>query len=169
MAQNMSSEYPFILIEEECERKNVDELCFCLNLSQGYVSRGCEYCERCFVEHPYEKAYEKTYDLEHEIVIKDHMIFPSRSLEGFLVNKGVKIKYLILEGLGIDVIITEGSFVKKQDKIAYIYTGKREIRTIRSLLEGFVLYITELYGEFPYKTLIIFLEDINSLRKIMIK
>ncbi len=67
------------------------------------------------------------------------------------VDSKALLDEVIVEGFEVYPVVEEGSEVRYNDKIAYIITGKGEVRTVRYKGVGTVFYIDEVLGEKPVK------------------
>ena len=63
------------------------------------------------------------------------------------VNESEKIVVLEIVGRKIFIISDECMRVKRNQKIAYTLTGKGELRTIKSPVNGYILLYNEILGE----------------------
>lgn len=59
-----------------------------------------------------------------------------------------------LSGSEVFVSVKEGDRVKRGDKLGYVITGKREVRSLRSDVEGFVVLVYEVPTSRPSKILV---------------
>jgi len=66
-------------------------------------------------------------------------------------NMGEKVITLEVVGKEVYFMLEEGSHVKRGQRIAYVLTGKGELRAVKSPVNGFVLFYDEILGEKPYK------------------
>ncbi len=63
------------------------------------------------------------------------------------IKKGEEVAIIEVEGTEIFLSKDEGEGVGKWEKIGYIVTGKGESRTIKTPVEGKILFIQEVLGE----------------------
>ncbi|MEB3774649.1 MAG: DUF2118 domain-containing protein [Desulfurococcales archaeon] len=112
----------------------------CLVLDDGRA-RIEKPCKRGMGLVPYESGFEMTIDPVEAVVKRSYAIYiPSRG-EVLIVPRGTRV-YLV-EALGVQVnhVALEGDTVKPGSILAYILTGKGETRTLRSGVEGVIIYI----------------------------
>ncbi|HDD25762.1 MAG TPA: DUF2118 domain-containing protein [Acidilobales archaeon] len=94
-----------------------------------------------FVKVPCDYVRDYAIDLVNGKVTKDLMVYyPSRNAR-FLVPKDTDIKLVEVVGKQVFPLISEGVEVKARDKIAYIVTGKSEVRVVRSPADAMVIFI----------------------------
>lgn len=67
------------------------------------------------------------------------------------VKEGEEVAIIEVEGTEIFLSRDEGESVSKWEKIGYIVTGKGESRTIKTPVEGKILFIHEVLGEKAYR------------------
>ena len=63
------------------------------------------------------------------------------------VSEGDEVVILEIVGKRIFIVSEECTRVKQNQKIAYILTGKGELRTVRSPVNGYILLYNEILGE----------------------
>ncbi|MCD6341138.1 MAG: DUF2118 domain-containing protein [Desulfurococcales archaeon] len=63
------------------------------------------------------------------------------------VSEGEEVVVLEIAGRRIFIVSDECTRVKQNQKIAYILTGKGELRTVRSPVNGYILLYNEILGE----------------------
>ncbi len=63
------------------------------------------------------------------------------------VSEGEEVLALEIAGKRIFIISDECTYVKQNQKIAYILTGKGELRTVKSPVNGYILLYNEVLGE----------------------
>jgi len=127
-----------------------------------------KYCENCeiFIEVIYDYLHLYTVDSLNNIVIRDFaVIFPKRR-KGFLITKGTKVLIIEARGYRVLPLVREGENVKNNQKIAYIITKKREVRTIRCPANGLIIYISSPPNEIPEKYIFVITGE-NNVSELM--
>ncbi|MEM4691100.1 MAG: DUF2118 domain-containing protein, partial [Desulfurococcaceae archaeon] len=66
------------------------------------------------------------------------------------------------------ILVREGDFVTKNSSIAYIVTKKREVRNIKSSIDGYVVLIVEIFWEKPERY-VLAVVDKNEFRQIAVR
>ncbi|MET1160722.1 MAG: DUF2118 domain-containing protein [Thermoprotei archaeon] len=118
----------------------------------------------------YEKALEYV-DLTAPLIKNSMIIVPKFSgseTKGILVEKGIKPCLAEIRGYKPLLTIREGSSVNEGDKIAYIITGKGEVRTYRSPCSGVLVLAVNIVWEKPEKYILVFVGK-NDAREITIR
>ncbi len=106
----------------------------------------------------YEPAYNLFLDLERAEIVRDTIIFLPWTKEYIKIESGTNVELLEISGKKVYLFVREGDKIRYNDKIAYILTGKLEVRTYRSPSEGIVIYITSL-SEKPVKYLLVVVSE----------
>ncbi|MEZ0289646.1 MAG: DUF2118 domain-containing protein [Sulfolobales archaeon] len=163
----MSSEYPYILLEESCNTVSSDR-CHCLDLENNILRKSCVGCGRCFIEYPYEEAFKHIYDFSKSSCSKTFIVVLPRSSEGILVPVNTSLRVIEIQGVYIRTLVSEGEEISAGSKIAQILTGKGEFRTFRSSGEGVVVYISDLLEE-DFNKIVILVADKLSLQRVEIR
>lgn len=111
----------------------------------------------------YEPAYKLFIDLENTIITRDIIVFLPWTKEYIKIKSGTRVELLEIAGKNVYLFVREGDKVEYNSKIAYILTGKLEVRTYRSPSKGVIIYITTL-TEKPLKYLLVVVDE-SSTRK----
>jgi hypothetical protein len=108
------------------------------------VARAVRECSggRCFGKTIYGTVLDEIVDLVSKRVLRSFIVvLPPDYREGLLVEKGSSVEPIPLEGVRVAFEVCEGSRVSIDDTLGFIATRKREVRHIRSHVEGIVVYI----------------------------
>lgn len=112
------------------------------------------------------KCYVKTHDGVESIqchVLAELLLSPQRptvTVCDGAANKCVEVsssdKLAIIEISGSEIFVNvkECDYVKRGSKLAYIITNKREVRSLRSDLDGFVVLVHEVPASRPSRILV---------------
>ena len=111
----------------------------------------------------YEPAFNLFLDLEKAVITRDIIVYLPWRKEYIKVEKGTKVDLIEFSGKNIHLFVREGDTIEYNDKIAYILTGKLEVRTYRSPSKGVLLYITPL-SEKPVKYLLVVVNESKTRR-----
>jgi len=95
-----------------------------------------------FVELLYDKVPGVAVDLTSGLVLFDLMIIVGP--KGFLMKAGSRVNIVEVSGYRVFAAVREGDTVAQNDRIAYVLTGKGNVRTIRSPYNGVVVYVGEI-------------------------
>lgn len=90
---------------------------------------------------PYESGWSLVLDPSSSVTVKRFIVKLPASGKSILVNRGVRVKLVEVRGLEVYIAAREGDYVRRGDVIAYVETGKGEIRKVKSEDEGLVIYI----------------------------
>jgi len=106
-----------------------------------------------YVQRIYDDAYKWLVDFETGIIIKSAVVLPP-SGDLIVLHKGDRV-YLI-EALGRIVVplVSVGEDVSPGRRLAAIFTGKRELRYLRSDVSGKVAYVSQI-GDKPQRYIFI--------------
>jgi len=158
----LSRGFPYIAVPRECVAASASlEFArggYCLRGFGGglEVVRGCSGgCALCLVEVPYEAAGDIILDRVGGRVRCGFLIMWEGSGDGLYVRGGSEAYILEAVGRRIHSLVSEGDEVVRGSRVAYIYTGKGEVRVLRSDVEGVVAYISHELGSKPEKLLFI--------------
>lgn len=123
-----------------------------------YISPEISSCEEVYSIIPFEEIL-KFIDLEKGAILRDLVMVTriNESLKAYYVPANTPICVQEITGRNIYVFAIEGSHIKKGEKIAYIITGKREVRNVYSLCEGFILACVDVVWEKPEKVIMVVL------------
>lgn len=174
MERALMKGYPYIAIDPRCLEGNPEARYFardtyCIQERDGELiaSKGCpNSCSKCLIEVPYEIAGELILDLVGSRITCDFLLMWEGSGEGLYVKGDTKAYILETTGHRIHSIVSEGEVVRSGSKIAYISTGKGEVRTVRADVEGVIVYIYQDLTSKPEKLLFIVVggEDARRVR-----
>ncbi len=120
----------------------------------------------------YEDVVDKALDLVEAIFKRTVIVVPKfrdkGDLDAFLVEKGTKNCLVEVKSIHPYVFVKEGDKVDLHDKIAYMVTGKGEVRVYKSPCKGLVLLVVNFPWEKPERYLIVVVGE-NDVRRIKIK
>lgn len=121
----------------------------------------------------YEDVIEKALDLVGAYLKKSVVVIPkycsdSRELEALCVDKDTSVCLMEIKGANPIVFVNEGDEIGERDKIAYIITGKSEVRVYKSVCEGIVFLVVNIPWERPEKYIIVVVGR-NDVRRITVK
>ncbi len=119
-------------------------------------------CSDCYIEVPYEEAEQLI--MGSGVIKCGFIIMWEGSDQCLLVREGAIAHSIEIEGYRVYGIVSEGENVAKGDRIAYIVTGKGEVRTVRSLFPGVVAYAAQKPESKPEKLLLIIIGGENVRR-----
>jgi hypothetical protein len=114
-----------------------------LVLEDGEARRSRE-CSggRCFGKAIYGTLLDEIVDLVSKKALRSFIVvLPPDYREALLVEKGAHLEPVPLEGVRVAFEICEGSRVSVDSTLGFVATRKREVRHIRSHVEGIVVYI----------------------------
>ena len=158
----MSRGFPYIAVPRECiATSGSSEFArggYCLREGGGGLeaARGCSgECASCLIEVPYEAAGDVILDRAGGRVRCGFLIMWEGSGEGLYIRAGAEAYIIEAVGRRIHSLVSEGDRVVRGSRVAYIYTGKGEVRVLRSDVEGVVVYISQELGSKPEKLLFI--------------
>ena len=109
----------------------------------------------------YEPAFNLFLDLEEAKIIRDIVVHLPWRREYIKVERDTKVDLIEISGKNVHLFVREGDKIEYNDKIAYILTGKLEVRTYRSPSSGLVIYITSL-SERPVKYLLVVVDEFKT-------
>ena len=89
-------------------------------------------------------------------------------MEGLLIEKNTKLCFIEVRGHYPIVYVSEGDGVDVGDKIAYIVTGKGEVRVVKSPCSGIVVLSVNITWERPEKYILVVV-DRNDCRRVTIR
>jgi hypothetical protein len=111
-------------------------------------------------------------DLTKPLITKSLIIIPrfnpEEEMKGLLVEKNTSVCLIEVKGVQPYVFPRESDFIEENEKIAYIVTGKGEVRVIKSPCKGIVLLIINLPWEKPEKYILVVV-DRDAARQITIR
>jgi hypothetical protein len=164
--------FPYIAIDPRCISENPEardlagnEYCAQETQETMIISRGCiDKCSKCLVEVPYEIASKLFLDPVSGKIICDFLIIWEGSGEGLYIGRNVEAHVIEATGHNIYSIVSEGDHVRSRSKIAYITTGKGEVRTLRAGVDGIIVYISQELTSKPEKLLFVVVGGDNVRR-----
>ncbi len=164
--------FPYIAIDPKClegspEARYFARNLYCIQERAGglLASKGCpDSCSNCLIEIPYEIAGKIMLDSVEGRITCDFLLMWEESGEGLYVRGGTKAYVIETTGHRIHSIVSEGENVRSGSKIAYISTGKGEVRTVRADIEGVIAYIYQDLTSKPEKLLFIVVGGKNVRR-----
>ena len=96
---------------------------------------------RVFIKVPCEYVRDKIVNYDEGKLMSDVVIhYPKLKLK-YLISSESKVHFIEVVGKNVYVLVNEGEKVKSLNKIAYIVTGKREVRVVRSPFSGVIIFI----------------------------
>lgn len=107
-----------------------------------------------FVQEVYDDAYKWMVDLESGIVLRDCIILPSKICEPIVLRRGTRVYLLEAVGRIVRSFVEPGDEVYRGMKVAAIFTGKGEVRYLKSSVGGRVVYVAQV-GSKPQRYLFI--------------
>ncbi len=120
----------------------------------------------------YEDVVEKAVDLVEAKMKKSIIVIPkfrpSGELEAILVEEGTSICLMEIKGADPIVFVSEGDEVEERDKIAYIITGKGEVRVYKSVCSGIVTLVINFPWERPERYILVVVSK-DDARRIIVK
>ncbi len=93
---------------------------------------------------------------------------PDEEMKGLLVEKNTSVCLVEVKGVQPYVFPHESEFIEENEKIAYIVTGKGEVRVVKSPCRGIVLLVINLPWEKPEKYILVVV-DKDATRQITIR
>lgn len=120
----------------------------------------------------YEDVVDKALDLVEALVKKTIIVIPrfkpTGDLEAILVEEGVKTCLMEVKGFEPIVFVREGDEVEEKDKVAYVITGKSEVRVYKSVCSGIVTLVINFPWEKPERYVLVVVNR-DDVRRIVIK
>ena len=163
----MSKGFPYIAVSSKCIEDPgglAKRYCRAGSEDNLVIRPGCDYnCSDCYIEVPYEEAGSIIIDSSGAIKCS-FIIMWKGSEEYLLVERGVSAYIIEIEGHRVYGVASEGDKIARGDRIAYIATGKGEVRLVRSGFEGVVVYVAQKPESKPEKLLFIVIGGENVRR-----
>ncbi len=120
----------------------------------------------------YEDVIDKAIDLVNGKTTREIIVIPrfkkSQEIEALYVDKGVNICLMEIKAYQPYVFVSEGDVVEERDKIAYMVTGKGEVRVYKSVCRGIVFLVVNIPWERPEKYILVVVNE-DDVRRITIK
>ncbi len=120
----------------------------------------------------YEDVIDKAVDLVEAVVVKDFIVIPRYRAKGDLdalhIPSNTRLCIMEVKSLHPYVFVDEGDFVGKGDRIAYMVTGKGEVRVYKSLCSGIVVLVVNITWERPERYIIVVVGE-SDVRRITVK
>jgi len=113
-----------------------------LENGRARVVRGACGGGRCLGKAIYGTVLDELVDIIEKKAKRSFVVaLPPDYREGLFVEKGTHLEPIPLEGVRVAFEICEGSRVSIDDTLGFVATRKREVRHIRSHVDGVVVYI----------------------------
>lgn len=159
-----NSDYIFYSVYVESER-SYKYIC---ELERGtYISTSMPAsCSRSFGLIPYERVLnyiDPTSGTLTRTVLIVREDPSSTEFKGFEIREGTKLCLQEIAGDHVHVFKSEGDDVKAGEKIAYVVTGKLEVRSIRSLCSGHITLIIDITWEKPRRNLLVISSELREV------
>ncbi len=120
----------------------------------------------------YEDVVEKAIDLEKAVVKKEFIVIPrytgEKEMKALLVREGAEACLMEISGVNPYTSLREGDFIETREKIAYIITGKGEVRAYKSPCSGIVVVVANLPWETPEKYIVVVVSR-DAVREITVR
>jgi len=120
----------------------------------------------------YEDIIREAIDLVKAVSTREFIVVPRYKREGDLealrVSRDARLCIMEVAGVQPIVFLSEGDIVEEGDKIAYIITGKSEVRVYKSLCSGIVVLVVNITWEKPEKYIVVVVKQ-DDVRRIIIK
>ncbi len=120
----------------------------------------------------YEDVVAKAIDLVKPLITRDIIVIPQYTSEeymnGLLIKNNTKPCLIEVKGFSPMIFINEDEIIDYGDKIAYIVTGKKEVRTVKSPCKGRVVLVVNFPWEKPERYLIVVVRP-DEARRIRIR
>lgn len=115
-------------------------------------------CEKLYGLIPYEEVINYV-DLEGQRLLREVLLLPSqqpsRGSKGYLFPPGTPLCLQEIQGKNVYTLAREGSEVKRGERLAYVITGKMEVRNVFSLCEGFIIACVDIVWERPERVVLV--------------
>ncbi len=120
----------------------------------------------------YENVVEKAIDLTTPLITREVIVIPHYTgeeyMKAYIIPRNTKPCLIEVKGYSPYVFVDELDEVDEKSKIAYIVTGKNEVRTIRSPCRGVVVLVVNFPWEKPERYIIVVVGR-DELREITIR
>ncbi|GAB6147979.1 DUF2118 domain-containing protein [Stetteria hydrogenophila] len=95
------------------------------------------------------------------------LILPWRGFEAIYIPRGTRLSLVEAGGVRVDFTVREGDKVEERDVVAYVVTGKGEVRTVRAGARGVVVLIAWQKSRDPLRYTIAVADnaDVYTLRR----
>lgn len=107
-----------------------------------------------YVQEIYDDAYRWMVDLESGVVLRDCVILPFEGADPIVLRRGDRVYLMEAVGRIVRSLVNPGDEVFVGMRIAAIFTGKREVRYLRSSVKGRVVYVAQV-GDKPQRYLFV--------------
>lgn len=160
----MSNEYVFYSVFVEGEKS--DRYICEINRDAYLISLTNSGCIRFFGLVPYERILEYV-DLTSALLTRTVLLVKedphSMDLPGYLIPGGTKLCLQEISGNYIHVFKSEGEFVEVGERVAYVATGKLEVRNVHSLCSGRIAFIVDMTWEKPRRNLLVVTSELREV------
>jgi len=119
---------------------------------------------RKFVEILYNRLVDIALDLVKGITTMGILIYAPTSREYLFVSKNANVKLIEAAGASVIPLVREGDKVSERDRVFYILTRKREVRSIRAGTRGIVVYVSDIVPSVPMKYVMMIVGEENVRR-----
>ncbi|MCD6487881.1 MAG: DUF2118 domain-containing protein [Desulfurococcales archaeon] len=136
---------------------------FIVLFDKEYVIRDKVYEDKEFFGHILYENILNYIDLVNATIKEDIIIIPQfnpeKIMNALYIKHNTPLCIIEVKGVSPYVLISEGALVKENDKIAYVVTGKGEIRVYKSPCTGIVALVVNLPWEKPERYVIIVVDE----------
>lgn len=120
----------------------------------------------------YENIVDEAVDLVEPRITRGFIVIPhytgEDSMKAYIVEKNVKPCLIEVKGVYPHILVEEMDEIDEKDKIAYVITGKNEVRVIRSPCRGVVVLVINFPWEKPERYLLVVVGR-DELREITVR
>ncbi|MEM0371237.1 MAG: DUF2118 domain-containing protein [Ignisphaera sp.] len=113
-----------------------DSASFCNNQYDGYEK---------YVEIVYEKVMGSVIDFYDKRIVCDIAILIPKQNRVLHISKNTHIEIIEISGKHVYPLVDVGSNISRNSKLCYIVTKKYEVRSIKSDVDGIVIYVGEAF------------------------
>lgn len=107
-----------------------------------------------YVQEVYDDAYRWLVDFESGVILRDCIILPSEDADPIILRRGDKVYLMEAVGRSVHSFVSPSDEVYIGMRVAAIFTGKREVRYLRSSVKGRVVYVAQI-GDKPQRYIFI--------------
>ncbi len=120
----------------------------------------------------YEDIVDKALDLINAVFRRAVIVIPrfrgKGDLDALLIEKNTKACLIEVKSIQPYILVREGDEIDLNDKIAYMVTGKGEVRVYKSPCKGLVVLVVNFPWEKPERYLLVVVSK-DGVRRIKIK